>query len=322
MVLQTNNTKVGSQEQPINAMKTSTTIRQNLFSLTPKTLSEAMEYAKIIANSSMVPKNFQGRPGDVLVAVQMGVELGLPPTQALQNIAVINGRPSLWGDAVLAIVRGSPLCDYVRESFDPQTNTATCVVKRTDDVEEVIQMFSDKDAKRAGLWGKVGPWTQYPQRMMQMRARSWALRDAFPDLLRGISVYEEQQDCVETMVTPVAAKKSVTGSKAESLLNKLEAQPAAESITDIDTDDSNDNSSDALSRIVDQIDESQSEEELTVVAEQAKLLSEEDQIIARELYKQKLKALRGTGHTKTVEMLQDVFVDVDNTEPSEHASMG
>ena len=70
---------------------------KNTFSLTPSSLKEAMEYAQIIANSTMVPKNYQGKPGDILVAVQMGAELGLKPIQALQNIAVINGRPSVYG---------------------------------------------------------------------------------------------------------------------------------------------------------------------------------------------------------------------------------
>ena len=118
MTIQATNTNITeSTVHPVNAKKINAKMRQDLFTLAPKNLSEAMEYAKIIASSGMVPKSFQGRPGDVLVAVQMGVELGLPPTQALQNIAVINGRPSLWGDAVLAIVKGSPVCDYVREYF-------------------------------------------------------------------------------------------------------------------------------------------------------------------------------------------------------------
>lgn len=177
----------------------------NLFSLAPRSLQEAMDYAKLIAQSGMVPQSFQGKPADVLVAVQMGAELGLPPTQALQNIAVINGRPSLWGDAVLAICKGSPLCEYVRERWDDKTNTATCIAKRRGDDEEVVRTFSFDDANRAGLLNRKGPWSQYPQRMAAMRARSWAVRDAFPDLLRGISVREEQQDVIEKDITPTSA---------------------------------------------------------------------------------------------------------------------
>ena len=310
MTIQATNTNIKeSTVHPVNTKKINTKMRQDLFSLAPKNLSEAMEYAKIIASSGMVPKSFQGRPGDVLVAVQMGVELGLPPTQALQNIAVINGRPSLWGDAVLAIVKGSPVCDYVREYFDAKTGVATCIAKRTDDAEEVVKTFSYEDAKRAGLWGKQGPWTQYPQRMAQMRARSWAVRDAFPDLLRGISVYEEQQDCVEKAIKPVSKTMVDIGSKAEALLHHLKAQSAAEPVEISET--IADEATVSVHLIVDQINEANNEAQLMPIAEQAKTLSEADQAIARDAYKQKLATLRGVEHSE--------HEIVDNTDESETA---
>ena len=62
------------------------------------------------------------------------------------------------------------------------------------EMSAVTRTFSAEDAKRAGLAGKSGPWTQYPDRMMQLRARAFALRDTFADKLRGINVREEVQD--------------------------------------------------------------------------------------------------------------------------------
>ena len=92
--------------------------------LTPSNLKEAMEYATIIASSAMVPKSYQNKPGDILVAVQMGAELGLKPIQALQNIAVINSKPSVYGDALLALVQVHPSFEDIKEWFDEKTNTA------------------------------------------------------------------------------------------------------------------------------------------------------------------------------------------------------
>lgn len=165
------------------------------FSLAPQSLDEAMRFADILATSSIVPKDFANNPGNILVAIQWGMELGLQPMQAMQSIAVINGRPALWGDAVIGLVRGSPLCEYIHEEDDGET--ATCRVKRRGEVEQV-RTFSMADAKAAGLSGKVGPWTSYPKRMRQMRARSFALRDVFPDVLRGMPVAEEVQDYQQT----------------------------------------------------------------------------------------------------------------------------
>lgn len=174
------------------------------FDLSPRSLEEAMKFAEVLADSSIVPKDFMGKPGNVLVAIQWGMELGLKPMQAMQNIAVINGRPSLWGDAVLALVLASPACEYVNEY--EENGTAVCVVKRRGH-EEHVERFGDADAQKAGLLGKTGPWTQYPKRMKKMRARAFALRDKFADVLKGIPVTEELQDYAghsERDITPRA----------------------------------------------------------------------------------------------------------------------
>ena len=169
------------------------------FDLSPQTFDQALTFSKYLADSDLVPKDFKGKPGNCLIAMRWGAELGLKPMQAMQNLAVINGRPALWGDAVIALVRSSPLCEFVIETDDG--NTATCRVKRRGEPEQ-SRSFSMADAKAAGLSGKSGPWTQYPKRMLQMRARAFALRDVFPDVLRGMPIAEEVMDMGERDVTP------------------------------------------------------------------------------------------------------------------------
>lgn len=165
------------------------------FDLSPRTFEQALTFAGYLADSDMVPKDFKGRPGNCLIAIQWGAELGLKPLQAMQNLAIINGRPSLWGDAVIALVRASVLCEYVIET---ETATAsTCTVKRRGEPEQ-SRTFTDEDAAKAGLKGKQGPWSQFPKRMRQMRARAFALRDVFPDVLRGLPVAEEIMDAPVT----------------------------------------------------------------------------------------------------------------------------
>ena len=86
------------------------------FDLSPQTFEQALTFSQYLADSDMVPKDFKGKPGNCLVAIQWGMEIGLKPLQAMQNIAVINGRPSLWGDAVIALARNSPMCEYIVET--------------------------------------------------------------------------------------------------------------------------------------------------------------------------------------------------------------
>jgi hypothetical protein len=175
-------------------MQIATTTERRGFA--PATITEAMEFSKMLADSTMVPRAYQGKPQDIMVCVQWGYEIGLAPMQALQNIAVINGKPSVYGDAAMALVQASAVCEDVQEYFEGEGTpnpVAVCVAKRRGR-KEVVAKFSVEDAKRAGLWGKTGPWQAYPKRMMQMRARGFALRDAFPDVLKGLITAEEAQD--------------------------------------------------------------------------------------------------------------------------------
>ncbi len=165
----------------------------------PATFGEAKQFATELASSNLVPKAYAGKPLDILVAIQWGTELGLAPMQSLQNIAVINGKPSVYGDALMALVLANPACEGVEEFIeDDKTSNpvAVCIAHRRGR-KPVTARFSVEDAKRAGLWGKQGPWTQYPKRMLQMRARGFALRDSFPDALKGLITVEEAQDYPE-----------------------------------------------------------------------------------------------------------------------------
>ena len=182
--------------------------------LRPSNFGELMTFAQMAAKSKMVPAAMQGKPEDIMLAIQMGSELGLAPMQAIQNVAVINGRPAVWGDALIGLCRASPQCEDVQERMegDGDTLAAICVAKRRG-ASPVTARFAVADAKKAGLWGKQGPWQQYPARMLQLRARGFALRDAFPDVLRGIISAEEARD--------IPADKSFTGTTVDAVVEPV-----------------------------------------------------------------------------------------------------
>jgi hypothetical protein len=186
-------------------------IKKENFSLTPTTLEEAMKYADLLAKSSIVPKNYQNRAGDILVAIQMGGELGLKPMQSLQNISVINGKPALWGDSMLALVSNHAEFENIEEYFE--NGNAVCIIKRRNR-SPCRREYTIDMAKKAGLWNKPGVWQNYPERMLQMRARGFALRDTFADALCGLVTVEEARDYPAEDKTP---------SKVMTLSERLEA---------------------------------------------------------------------------------------------------
>jgi len=190
-----------------------------LTTFAPSSMAEAKEFSNLLAGSGMVPQNYQNKPADIMVAVMWGYELQLQPLQALQNISVINGKPSVWGDTAIALVRSHHACRGVKEWIDGEGDqmVAHCEVKRAHkgkDDETITSSFSMADARQAGLLNKKGPWAQYPKRMLQMRARGFALRDAFPDALKGVITTEEAMDYPEDQmkdITPVAANVDQIG---------------------------------------------------------------------------------------------------------------
>lgn len=159
----------------------------------PRSIEESFRLAHAIAASGMAPSSLNS-PDKIMVAMMAGAELGLPPFQALQSFAVVNGRPTLWGDGLMAIARAGGA--QVQEGIegDGETAMARCTVTRPDTGETIERTFSVADAKKAGLWGKAGPWQSYPKRMLAMRARAYALRDGCADMLRGFQVREEVED--------------------------------------------------------------------------------------------------------------------------------
>lgn len=183
--------------------------------IAPSNMDDLFRFAKAVSVSGLAPKGIES-PEAIFVALEMGLEVGLPMMAALQNIAVINGRPTIWGDAQLAVVRGTGELTLFEEWYEengkrlarnPATftdaTTAVCRVQRHG-YEPAETAFSVADAKRANLWGKAGPWSQYPARMLRFRARSFGLRDQFGDALRGLRTAEEVMD------DPVEVARNVT----------------------------------------------------------------------------------------------------------------
>ena len=168
-----------------------------------KTVAEVYGFCELIGRAGMLPKGvtLEG----AVVATLAGARLGLDPFQAVQGVAVVNGRPALWGDAMLAVVKGSGLLEDEQVEYLPSRKECAGVrytAKRKGVRSPYIGTFSRTDAERAGLWGKPGPWAQYPERMLLNRARAFALRDGFADVLRGIACREEVEDTIVDAPAP------------------------------------------------------------------------------------------------------------------------
>lgn len=163
--------------------------------IVPTDMDSAYRLAKAVCMAGMAPKGMD-TPEKCMIAIMRGMEVGMTPFMALDKIAIVNGRPTIWGDGAIGLVRGSGLCEWIREKIEGEGDkrVAVCDAKRRGEPEPIRGVFSVADAKQAGLWGKQGPWQQYANRMLQMRARAFCLRDGFADVLGGLYLKEEMED--------------------------------------------------------------------------------------------------------------------------------
>jgi hypothetical protein len=208
------------------------------FGITPRGLDEAIRLAKIMAASGLMPKAIN-TPEAVFVAMQMGAEIGLSPMASVQNIAVINGKPGIYGDAALAVVRASGLLEEFKEWAEGERKTPGwtfhCQVKRKG-FEAVSGTYSWAEACEAGFdrVEPVSPWKKWTNRMMQFKARNFVMRDQFADILKGIRTVEENTDAIDLepaignngreqyqIAHPVEAELSGTGSIDENAFEML-----------------------------------------------------------------------------------------------------
>lgn len=170
--------------------------------LEPKNMEETIRLANLLATSDLIPKDFQGKPANVVVAITLGRELGLSWAQAVQNIAVINGRPTIWGDAVMGIVLASNVYENSSDEWDPKLDGGTAIFRsKRKNKSETVRTFSHEDAKKAGLLDK-DTYRKYERRMLFNRARAYALRDDYADVLKGLRVKEEEDDIITLVEQP------------------------------------------------------------------------------------------------------------------------
>lgn len=228
--------------------------------IVPRTFEETFRVARAVVASKLAPAALIGKlEGDdaasaVAVAIMSGAELGLKPMVALRSFTVINGKPALYGDGLINVVRQSGKVAYLRTGCDERDGKLVgwCEAKRNDTEEDKRVEFSQADAERAGLWQTEAivtkwnkwdkkneekpndsPWWRFPQRMLAWRAAGYCLRELFGDVLGGIRDEFEAREIADTEemrdITPTdrPAPPKPPAPPAPPSAKTIEADPAA-----------------------------------------------------------------------------------------------
>lgn len=180
----------------------------------PTNIDEAFRFAQAVVTARLAPDSYNNDPSKVMLGAMAAMEAGLPPLYGLRQIAIINGRPTIWGDAAMALIQASgQLADRIvteigggvdtdalpREEW-PDSYGFMVQLYRKGQPTPYIGRFTIADAKRAKLWTdtRKKPWWEHPKRMLLVRAQAFPQRDGFADCLAGLQIREEVEDTFGT----------------------------------------------------------------------------------------------------------------------------
>ena len=189
--------------------------------LRPSTFGELTQFATMAAKSKMVPPAYQGKPEDIVLAIQMGSELGLAPMQSLQGIAVINSRPSVWGDALIGLCRSSAACEDIAERIEGEgdNRTALAIFGLQDSVLDMDGTNTTLDAYYSSLVSIVGVHSQNAQMNAQYNETLLTEYTSRKESISGVNLDEEMALLLQFQRAFQAASKLIT--TADEMLQTL-----------------------------------------------------------------------------------------------------
>ena len=221
----------------------------------------SIDWSTHISGSDMLPKQYHRKPANLMYAAEYADALGVSRIHVLTSIAVINGRPSPSADLMASMVRKHGHRLRVRGD----DTYATVELIRKDDPDFTFTAHWDEaKARKAGLWGNRGPWTQYPGAMLRARAISEVVRMGAQDVMAGgIYTPEELGATVDADGVPVESERvdqpaptsrtrpQVARSNRDAAMQALQPEPAVADMGD-----------DELAAIVERIEQSTDKDEL------------------------------------------------------------
>lgn len=213
---------------------------------TRMTMAEKVEWCKLMSQGTMVPKQYQGSPSNVLFALEYAEAVGVPAIHALTSVSVVNGKPSPMADLMITLTRKAGHTTWTEVSEDGESAT-TYIIRKDMPERTFSETFDRKLAEKAGLWGKQGPWSQYPDVMLANRSKSRAVRMHCNEVLAGVDTSAEEQadmedqadnDQQDTEQVEEKKPKGIAAAKARgrkrTTAKKTEEKPAKEAPADPD----------------------------------------------------------------------------------------
>jgi len=226
----------------------------------------AQRMAKQLASSTIVPKDYQGNISNTMIALEIANRTNSSPMMVMQNLHIIQGRPSWSSSFIIAALnscgRFAPLrfriedrgqknleavqTEWVngqkqRKVIKVTVNDKACIAYTTDAHGNILEgpEASIEMAVLEGWYTKAdSKWKTMPDLMLRYRAAAFFGRLYAPDVLMGMHTFEEVQDVGHTVVSPEKPSPiTILNSKAKPEEVQEEQQVATEEETIVEQEE-------------------------------------------------------------------------------------
>lgn len=156
---------------------------------------ECYKLANVFAKSTLIPQQYQNKPEDCVIAIEMANRIGVPFMMVMQSLYVVKGKPTWSGQACMTFIRAKFADVTTIYTGEKGTDTRGCYIKAVKKNGEVIEGIevTISMAKSEG-WLNNPKWKHMPELMLAYRAATFFARVHCPEVLMGITTEGESED--------------------------------------------------------------------------------------------------------------------------------
>lgn len=171
----------------------------------------AQRVAKMMTASSLVPKEYQNNIPNIMIALEMANRIGASPLMVMQNLNIIQGRPSWSSQFIISALNSCKRFTPLRFKMEGEGDEYGCTAWAKDHSGEVLEgpKVTWKMAKEEGWATKGGSkWKTMPELMFRYRAAAFFGRLYAPDVLMGMGSADESEDIAANEANTIEQKTS------------------------------------------------------------------------------------------------------------------
>ncbi|MBI2603231.1 MAG: recombinase RecT [Deltaproteobacteria bacterium] len=162
-----------------------------------KSFEQAMKMATFLSKASFIPHDFQNKPSDCLIALQMAATLKVSPFEVMKGIYVVKGKPSFYSQFAIALANTKgPFAGRInfRTEGEGPSLVVSAYATMKDSGKEVSAAASMEMAQKEG-WAKQNPkYLSMPEQMLSYKAALFLIRKHAPEVLMGMHTDDEVKE--------------------------------------------------------------------------------------------------------------------------------